>query len=376
MNNKNKVILIIFFSLIVFISSFSINEKFSYLEVPQKLIIKEASISLKGYKNIVSYLPKNYSKSGNVDYTSYIQNALDNETQIIMPNFPVLVNSGGLSVRSNTSIIFQTNSNIIIQPNNKTNYGIINIINESNVNLYNVKVTGDKYKHLGNTGEWGMGLNIIGSKNIKIINPNVTQCWGDGIYIGTRGILPENITISGGIVDDNRRNGISIISGRDITIENIVLSNTNGTLPMAGIDLEPNKANEQLDNIVLKNVTTFNNSQDGFLIYLFKLLSVNKSKVSISLIDCKDYFSSNAISIPGLRNDYDKNIQRLDGYINLTNFKSFMSNSAFKRSSGNYVYTPKINVNNIQVYSKEERSSSKERDVIAWMRSKKFLIDK
>jgi len=345
--------------------------------VPDKLIINESisGLNRQGYKDITSYLPKNYSKRGNVDYTSYIQNALDKEKRIIMPNFPILVNAGGLSVHSNTSIIFQTNSNIIIQPNNKTNYGIINIINKSNVNLYNVRVTGDKYKHLGNTGEWGMGLNIIGSKNIEIINPNVTQCWGDGIYIGTRGVLPENITISGGIVDDNRRNGITIISGKDITIKNIVLSNTNGTLPMAGIDLEPNKANESLNNVNMIDITSYNNAKYGYAINLTKLLSNSTQNTTINLLKCTNYYSPNSVIIPGLNDNYIGSIKKIHGLIKIFDFKSYDSKRAIDMTVGHYNYTPNITVDNFQIFNNDLRNEAKEREVLNWMRSKNFLVD-
>ena len=375
---KLKIYFSLVFSFLFFINcSYSDNIQFSYRKVPDKLIINESisGLNRQGYKDITSYLPKNYSKRGNVDYTSYIQNALDKEKRIIMPNFPILVNAGGLSVHSNTSIIFQTNSNIIIQPNNKTNYGIINIINKSNVNLYNVRVTGDKYKHLGNTGEWGMGLNIIGSKNIEIINPNVTQCWGDGIYIGTRGVLPENITISGGIVDDNRRNGITIISGKDITIKNIVLSNTNGTLPMAGIDLEPNKANESLNNVNMIDITSYNNAKYGYAINLTKLLSNSTQNTTINLLKCTNYYSPNSVIIPGLNDNYIGSIKKIHGLIKIFDFKSYDSKRAIDMTVGHYNYTPNITVDNFQIFNNDLRNEAKEREVLNWMRSKNFLVD-
>ena len=298
---KSKLYTLLIYSLFFIINcSNSGDIKFNYLQVPNEFIKNESisDLDFSGYRDITSYLPEGYSTGGNIDYTSYIQKALDNEKKILMPNFPILVNTNGLSVHSNTSILFQSKSNIIIEPNDKTNYGAINIINKSNINLYNVKVTGDRYKHLGNKGEWGMGINIIGSKNINIINPKVTQCWGDGIYIGTKGILSENIIISGGIVDDNRRNGISIISGKDITVKNIVLSNTNGTLPMAGIDLEPNNANEVLSNINLININSYNNAKYGYDVNLTKLLSDNINTVIINIENCKDFFTPYSTIIP------------------------------------------------------------------------------
>lgn len=373
---KSKFYTLLIFSLFFIINcSNSGDSTFKYLKVPNNLIKTEsvADLNLSGYRDITSYLPKGYSKKGNIDYTNYIQKALDNEKKILMPNFPILVNVKGVSVHSNTSIVFQSKSNIVMQPNDKTNYGIINIVNKSNINLYNVKVTGDRYKHLGNKGEWGMGINIIGSKNINIINPKVTQCWGDGIYIGTRGILPENIIISGGIVDDNRRNGISIISGKDITVKNIVLSNTNGTLPMSGIDLEPNNSNETLINVNLNNIYSYNNAKNGYSINFNSLLKNKNSKISIKINNCKDYYSLYSFFIPGVRNSNITNY-RLNGNIEILDFKSYSSHNPI-RFLGNYEFAPNIQVSGYQVFENNIRDTIKEGEMFNLMRSNNITIN-
>ena len=38
--------------------------------------------------------------------------------------------------------------------------------------------------HTGNTGEWGHGIAVFGSTNVTIENVDISQCWGDGIYLG------------------------------------------------------------------------------------------------------------------------------------------------------------------------------------------------
>src|SRR5690242_19873414 len=86
----------------------------------------------------------------------------------------------------------------------------------------------------------------------------------------------NNIFIDGAWIDNNRRNGISVIDGNNIKISNSVISNTNGTLPMSGIDIEPNNGFGELKNINIENVTTFNNSKFGILISL--AFFVNRSQ--------------------------------------------------------------------------------------------------
>jgi len=370
-----KIKILPIFILILLLVNFKKNE-FVYKSVPPSLIkVTPFKLDLLDFKDITNYLPKNAKKDGSEDYTVFIQNALNRENKIIMPNFPILINEKGLNINNNTSIFFQSKSQLIIKPNDKTNYGIINIINKININLYNARIIGDRYTHLNDKGEWGMGINLIDSKNIKIINPKISECWGDGIYIGTKENISENVIISGGYVDNNRRNGISIISGKNITIENIVLANTNGTFPMAGIDLEPNNRNEYLSNIELLNITSYNNAEDGFLIYLFKLISEKSPEVSINITNCKDYYSSNSISIPGLRNDYDKSYKPITGKIIFKDFKSYDAESPFKESSGNYVFTPKIFFNSFQVFKDEKQNSRSEEKVVKWLKSKKMNVD-
>src|SRR5690606_31311156 len=77
---------------------------------------------------------------------------------------------------------------------------------------------------------------------------------------------------------------ISLTCGKDIRVENVILSNQYGTLPMSGIDIEPNLPIDVIDNILFKDVVTFNNAQDGLLLVLTRLSSkdrINNSNIKI-----------------------------------------------------------------------------------------------
>ncbi len=43
-------------------------------------------------KDLTGYLPQGYSKNGDTDYTSYIQQGINENSAIIMPDFPILIN--------------------------------------------------------------------------------------------------------------------------------------------------------------------------------------------------------------------------------------------------------------------------------------------
>src|SRR5699024_10041402 len=103
--------------------------------------------------------------------------------------------------------------------------------------------------------------------------------WGDGIYInGTN----KDIKIIGGILERNRRNGISIISGSNILIKNTKIENTFGHLPCARIDIEPNMGNYEVGRIDIKGVMTSRNKK-VILINLSKYLSQKERKIHINI---------------------------------------------------------------------------------------------
>src|SRR6476660_8447368 len=49
-----------------------------------------APTSATGY-NITKSLPSGYVKNGTIDYTKYVQAAINNNSVVVFPNFPILV---------------------------------------------------------------------------------------------------------------------------------------------------------------------------------------------------------------------------------------------------------------------------------------------
>ncbi|MFU1858150.1 right-handed parallel beta-helix repeat-containing protein [Sphingobacterium sp. NGMCC 1.201703] len=249
------------------------------------------------FVDITKYLPKGYVKNGTVDYTNYLQKALNENRKVIMPNFPILINDIGLDIPSQTTVIFENSSKLLLSPSAKANYELIRIHRKSDIVIFSPTIIGDRKNHRGNLGEWGMGISIKSSRNIVITNANISDCWGDGVYIGqSLGITNSNISLKYGLIDNNRRNGISVISANGLTIQNMVVSNTNGTAPQAGIDFEPNANNEVLKNITIKNVYTFNNNSQG-IFYCLNKLNGGSDSVGIVVDTHLDNYSKGAIGI-------------------------------------------------------------------------------
>ena len=233
-----------------------------------------ANTAQSGAYDLTTSLPQGFVKDGSVDYTRYLQQGINNNKKVIFPDFPVFVNVAGLSLISNSTVMFRPNSKIILMPNGAGSYQILQLNNLQNVIIYFPVIEGDKIKHTGNNGEWGMGISIARSSNIQIINPKISNCWGDGIYIGNSN---ENIKLYYPMLNNNRRNGISIISVNGLLVKSAIISNTSGTLPMSGIDIEPNNDSNELQNIDIENPVTFNNANHGIVMDLERLGVKNKN---------------------------------------------------------------------------------------------------
>lgn len=227
------------------------------------------------------------------DHTETLQKFLNSYKEVVLPNITLNINFNGIRLKSNSKVYFQPNTNLKLIPTENGSYGLIKIYNVQNVQLFNARINGNRMRHLGNTGEWGMGIDVRSSKKIIIYNSNIINCWGDGIYLGmtNTGIVNNDISINKGFLDYNRRNGISVTSGENVSISDISIVNTYGKLPMAGIDIEPNKDSKKVNNIKLENVTTKNSGNEGILIYLSHLRYTNYKTSNITVINHKDYSS-------------------------------------------------------------------------------------
>jgi hypothetical protein len=243
---------------------------------------------------LVDHLPSGFVKNGTVDYTSYVQKAIDRFDSLVFPSFPLLINDKGLKLRSNQTLMFLPGSELRLKASVKRGYSIINIEEISNVEVNGIVIRGDRYTHKGNSGEWGMGISVIGSNNIRINKARISECWGDGIYIGQTKNTPvcRNISIKETALSKNRRDGISIISVDGLLLENIYAGYQDGTKPMCGINFEPNNPACEIKNVKVVNPKTDYNSGSGIQIQLSKLLGADVKQCDIKIVNHTDFNST------------------------------------------------------------------------------------
>lgn len=136
--------------------------------------------------------------------------------------------------------------------------------------------------------EWRHGISILSAKNVRVENLRVAETGGDGIYLGVsqRGVPCREIAIKNVECVENNRQGISVISVDGLLIEDCVLRDTNGTAPESGIDFEPNRADEQISRVAMRRVVSENNAGDGFQFYLPNLTAWG-AELSFEMEDCR-----------------------------------------------------------------------------------------
>lgn len=255
----------------------------------------------------------------NTDITSYVNQLIKQQKVVSIP-------AGTYKIDANKSIIPKDGSEIRLAPQTKLtvmptkhgSYRVFQIKNVENVKISGGSLIGDKYTHLGNAGEWGMGVEIRDSQNISISNMSIDKMWGDAIYVGTNGKnSTSNINLNNIRMDDNRRQGVTIISVKKLIGNNIHISNTKGVDPASGVDIEPNNKNNILQEIYFKNLYTSKNAGTGFIVSL-KSYAHSLKPVDIKLISHVDKGSnfgfvlrgnptSNKGSIQILGTDYSSN---------------------------------------------------------------------
>ena len=170
----------------------------------------------------------------------------------IEPGFYTVVaeKNGDVCLRtcSNTELVI--NGTIQLEPNDYSHYYILQAEGHNIQIRGKGTIIGDKNTHMGSMGEWGMGINIVKGHHVKISGLTVKDCWGDCIYIGSRS---SDIEITRCLLNNGRRQGISITSGCNIYIHNCTITDIGGTPPEYAIDIEPNEA-DTVSNVRIKLV--------------------------------------------------------------------------------------------------------------------------
>ena len=206
--------------------------------------------------------------NGIADDTAAMQAAIDvakgKGGTVLVPDGTYMVDAViGIKIQSDVSFRMSEGAVLKAIPNGKANYNIIKIANVSNINIIGGTLIGEREQHSGSTGEWGMGITLMGATNVVIEGVTVKNTWGDGFYISG---ASKNVKFCSVVADNNRRQGMSIISVDGMIVKNSVFKNTGGAAPQAGLDFEPNERNA-VSNVQIMHSQFIDNKGFGVQFY-------------------------------------------------------------------------------------------------------------
>ena len=152
--------------------------------------------------------------------------------------------------------------------------------------------------------EWRMSINLLSCSNVVVEGLALLESGGDGVYVGVSGKRGpcQDIVLRDLVCDRQYRQGISVISARNLLIERCILNNTGGTPPAAGIDFEPNHPTEELTGIVMRDCTLYDNHGIGLDFYLGQLDGTSKP-VSIKIENCRSRGNAHGFALSNGRKE-------------------------------------------------------------------------
>ena len=150
-------------------------------------------------------------------------------------------------------------------------------------------------EHARDGSEYRHCLNIEGASNVAVSGISCNQSGGDGLYIGygAQNQPSQNVTVSDSIFDQNFRQGWSLISGQHIFVYRCHFTNTSGTNPEAGIDIEPNTPSGVVADVHIEDSFTTGNAGPGFKLAFWKIDGTSQT-VNLTLL--RHHSSANKLS--------------------------------------------------------------------------------
>jgi hypothetical protein len=286
----------------------------------------------------VCIFPENKGAAGDgaTNDTAAIQLALTDAAALGVPMVFMgkTYRSGPFTVPSNSVIYLHPLTNIKAISGLVDGQRLVNITSVSNVTIHGNNGKCQMLKADYTSGEQRHGVFITSSNTVSIYDLNSVDTGGDGFYVGAvfgTGVSSKNINLYNCNADNNRRQGMSITSAVDMWVWGGKYSNTIGTAPAAGIDVEPDNG-ETIQNVNLINVKTSGNSGSGIIVVPKGVGSTSGNYFSLNIVGHEsnnDALAGGSTADASLRFDNGAvPSNQINGRITVTNCKSYRSNAA------------------------------------------------
>jgi parallel beta-helix repeat protein len=255
------------------------------------------------------------------DDTSSFQDAIDalpedGGTVYVPAGAYVIDPTRNVKLRSRMHLSLATGAKLLAKPNDAPRAYVLLAQELEDVEISGGRIIGDRDSHLGTTGEWGHGIRVRGCSGVTIRNINISRCWGDGISAGGMknsgepGRQGRDYIFEKVVCTENRRQGLTIGSSRGVRIRNCEFSDTGGTAPGAGIDIEPDM--DVASDVLIENCLVRGNRGPGIALYkraadvTIRNCTITRNRgdgiLAVTAIDC--VFTDNIIQGNLLRGIY------------------------------------------------------------------------
>jgi hypothetical protein len=244
------------------------------------------------------------------DATFSLQAAFDSGARVILiPDMGRPWFTRPLSVRSHCTIILQEGVELIARKGDFRNGDdvLLKLAGVEDVTFYGYGARAamrkaEYHRQPYTRSEYRHALELSGCTGISVLGLSIESSGGDGVYLG-RGeqTFNKEIVLRDLLLRDNNRQGISVISAEDLLVENVEMSCTEGTLPSAGIDFEPNYPDERFVHCVLRHCTIRGNCGPGICCAL-RNLGRSSPEVDIRVEDSSVYGNLFSLVVIGAGN--------------------------------------------------------------------------
>jgi polygalacturonase len=181
-----------------------------------------------------------------------------------------------VKLRSLMHLQLDPNAKLLAKPNTSDSYNVLYVDVLHDVEISGGQIVGERDRHVGTTGEGGHGIRVRGSQRVTIRDILISNGWGDGITVGPKPVYQKpyiysrDVVVANVVCTNNRRNGLSIGNVIGMKVYDSEFSNTNGTSPQCGIDVEPDRDiddNGYNDQVLIENCRMNGNAAYGMNVW-------------------------------------------------------------------------------------------------------------
>ncbi|WP_215233981.1 glycoside hydrolase family protein [Dyadobacter linearis] len=207
---------------------------------------------------------------GTNDQSAAIQKMLDNAKyrNVFFPKGTASYRIKTIRIWSNSTLTFEEGTVVEGMGTLSAAQKMMYMYDVSNINIKANGVVFKDKKASYTSGQQRHIFSMEGVANVILEGMAANDSGGDGFYVGSASVrkISENIKLINVSANNNRRQGLSITSIRNIDVINSTFTNTIGEGPQSGIDIEASNTLQRLEGIRIQNPVTGGNKGPGIVI--------------------------------------------------------------------------------------------------------------